>query len=592
MITRSAFVATVALTAVLTWGCGSNAVNPNDVDDTLVNDVATDSAPPDTAAVDVITDARDSGTDEAAPDADAVVTPDVTDDADLDAANDTFVKPDHLPTSFPIEFTRPQVGEAVPSADVTAFTVKLTGFLKQINYFKWVWDLSDGIDASTGTPDYMIWWQDVDVLKEGNKLTFVHGTAGGAHNILIPTAQVLGAAISNYALTNDPWAARVAEQYCKGITATMKGFLYDEDDQNIYLMARNFFGQNHEWTLDDGRQKAVDYTRCYTTYSDWNAERFEYVNNPVWGDIWVTNLRSKDDVCHMFVTTAFLPYAIETATDTAMKEACTETLEYLKGFSKDIVDYGYNIRTKDALGVPYVPGCENEKDLSSFVCFIGADDQNECTSRVSTALIAYGDTQGVDCKSGFNTVYDQFSQITHCFNYHINWNFHMASVANALTNWELDMAKGLLGGLAQRADSILHPTKDEPGPKNCNSWNTEGAQALAQSATVGLPLTNEEVRLIQTVWGRSIDKYSVWDKWDMWDESVPDGNYPYHGTGSYRPKTTEFTNDQGKTEQLEIPIEDIALLLQYCSSPLINPAGAPPVDCEIIRDVTKWGVGK
>jgi hypothetical protein len=36
----------------------------------------------------------------------------------------------------------------------------------------------------------------------------------------------------------------------------------------------------------------------------------------------------------------------------------------------------------------------------------------------------------------------------------------------------------------------------------------------------------------------------------------------------------------------------MAILLEYCYSPLVNPAGAPLVDCEIIRDVTKWGVGK
>jgi hypothetical protein len=589
MITRSAFVATVTLMAVLTWGCGSDAVNTNDVNDTTVNDVATDNGTPDSGTPDAVADARDTGTDQTAPDADATV---VTDTNEADATGDAFVKPDHLPTSLPIEFTRPQVGDPLTPEEVTDFTVKLTGFLKQINYFKWVYDLSTGIDASSGKPDYMVWWHDVDVIKEGNKLTFDHCTAGGAHNIMIPTSEVLGAAISDYFLTDDPYAARVVEQYCKGITATMKGFLYDSDDQNIYLMARNFFGQNHEWTLEDGRQKAVDFTRCYSSYSDWNAERFEYTNNPIWGDIWVTNLRSKDDVCHIFRTAAFLPYAVQNATDTGIKTACAETLEYLKGFSKDIVDYGYNIRTKDELGVAYLPGCENEKDLSSFVCFIGADDQNECTSRVSTALIAYGDTQGVDCKSGFNTVYDQFSQITHCFNYHINWNFHMAAVANALTNWELDMARGLMGGLAQRADTVLHPSDDEPGAKNCNDYQEEGAQVLAMTASVGLPLTNEEVRHIHKIWNRSVDNYLTWTWWDMWDESVPDGVYPYHGAGSYRPKTTEFVDEDGKTRRLQIPIEDMAILLEYCYSPLVNPTGAPLVDCEIIRDVTKWGVGK
>lgn len=578
------------MTAAAMTACGDNG-NGEDTGTDVAQDVAADVQTPDVTPEDV---ARDiAGAD--VPVDDTVTPPDtvIVDDGvePTDVTTDVFVKPDHLPTSLPVKFTRPAVGEPVTPQEVTDFTIKYTGYLKESGYFKWVWDISHGIDASTTLPDWMVWWQDVDLIKEGGKLTYYHGNAGGAHNVLIPTVEVMGAALALYQETGDEWAAKVAEQYCKGITATMTGFLYDENDENIYLMARNIMGQNHEWTDAEGHSKAVDFSHWYTTYSDWNAERFEYANNPVFGDVWVTNLRSKDDVCHLFRTMALVPYALEDMEPGALKDACTETVEYIRGFAKDIVDYDYNIRTKDSLGVPYVPGCENEKDLSSFQCFIGVDDQNECTARASSALMAYGDTRDVDCKTGYGSVYDQFSQITHCFNYHINWSFHMAAVANALVNWEKDYALGLMSGLAQRMDSVLHPTADEPGPKNCTDYEIEGAQMLAMCAPVGMPLTAEEVRHIHKIYGRSIDSYITWPRYDMWDETVPDGTYLYHGGDlSSRPKAHDFTNDDGKTERLEVDIQAMPMLLEYCFSPLLNPAGQPLLDCDIVRDPTKWGV--
>ncbi|HOC99235.1 MAG TPA: hypothetical protein PKH54_04765 [Myxococcota bacterium] len=589
-------VATTFLLAAAA-GCGGGSGEYDVIADVPAGDIPADLAMPDTTPADV--QDPDAGADATEPDGatgelpdQEVSTNDATDDGlATDTVGDAFVKPDHLPTALPVEFTRPQVGDPLSAEEVTEFTVRFTGFLKDTGYFKWVYDTSHGYDASTGKPDWMVWWQDVDLIKEDGKLTFYHGDAGGAHNVMIPTTEILSAAQALYMQTGDEWAARVAEQYCKGITATMTGFLYDENDENIYVMARNIIGQNHEWTDINGHSKAVDFSHWYTTYSDWNAERFEYASNPVFGDIWVTNLRSKDDVCHMFRTMALLPYLVQSEESGPVHEACSETLEYMKGFARDIVDFDYNIRTKDSLGVAYLPGCENEKDLSSFVCFVGMDDQNECTARASAALVAYGDTRDVDCKSGFNSVYDQFSQITHCFNYHINWNFHMAAVANALVNWELDYAMGLMAGLAKRMDSVLHPTDDEPGPKNCTDYEIEGAQMLAMTAPIGMPLTNEEVHHIHKIWDRSIASYESWPRWDMWAETVPDGTYKYHGgDNSSRPKARDFVNEDGKTERLELDIQAIPMLLEYCNSPLLNPSGAVLLDCDIVRDPARWGV--
>ncbi|MBM4388106.1 MAG: hypothetical protein FJ088_10240, partial [Deltaproteobacteria bacterium] len=348
---------------------------------------------------------------------------------------------DGLPQSLPFELKRADEGEPLTEEEIGEFTAKMTGLWKQIDFFRWVLRTSHGMDASTGKPDYMVWWHDVDAVKEGDKVTFRHSQSGGAHNIYIPTSKVLAQAIGGYLLTGDAAMGKVAEQYAKGITASMKGMVYDDKDPLEYLMSRNIVAQNHEYEID-GRKKAVDYTPWYNAYEEWNAHRIHYPNNPYWGDIWVTNMRSKDDVCHIFRTAPFLLYAAEYGKDEYVRVASKEAYEYLQGFSKDIVDSGYYIRTKDKDGKPYIPS----EDLASFVSYDELFPLGECTPKLSSALLGYGEAKGIDCGKGYDKIYEGFATTSHYYNYAILRNFHMAAVINALVAGKNDAAFSLLLG--------------------------------------------------------------------------------------------------------------------------------------------------
>ncbi len=561
-------------------------VSVGDANEVASNDVAvTDALDLQPAGKDVNQDTRDVVLhDEAKVDADVQAGDTVTDDVAvtdaLDVQGDDTVSdvvrieditppPDHLPFTL----TRPDKGKPLTQSEIENFSYKISGLWKRINFFRWVIWTSHGMDASTGKPDYLIWWQDVNAVKTGDLVTFRHSNSGGAHNIGIPTAKVLSQAIGGYMLTGDKYAAKVAEEYCKGLTATMKGMVWDKNDPNIYLMARNIVNRNYSVTLEGGRKKAVDYTPWYNTYKTWNAQRLHYPHNPYWGDIYVTNMRSKDDVCHIFRTAAFLWYIIKQAKDPDVQSACQETLKYLKGFAKDIVDHDYHIRTKDGQGKPFIP----DQDLASFVNYISVDPKSECTARLASDFLAYGvQKDKTDCGSGYGSIYEKFAVTTHYFNYAIINNFHMAAIDLALVTGNYKTARKLLLGLVERINNYMHPSKQEPGPKN-DYWESDLAVLLVQAASVGLPLTSEEARLVQKYYSNSVDAYENWPRWDLWAKSVPDGTYDFR-TG-FRPKHTPNTVD----------IENIALLLEYCNSPFRNPAGVSPVDCDIIRDESRWG---
>jgi len=572
---RAFFLALAVAAALVSAACGSSDVGNPGVDvapDAATADVpappqdvpTADAATVDTAAVDV---AADVGVADVPLPSDVPIPPDVA----ADVAPD--VGPQGLPRALPFDFTREDDGTPIPAAEVTAFTKRVTGLWKEVGWFRWLLRTSTGVDASTETDDFLAWYNDVVAIKAGDLVTFQQ--RGGEHNMWIPGSKVLSEVIGGYLLTGDWELAKLTEQYCKGLTAVVKGFVWDENDPAPYLMARAVFPMDHEFVLDeerwrdDGRRKAVQFTSAYNVETHWNAQTFEWPHNPTWGYMWVTNMRSKDDVCAIVRTTAFLPYVVEDATDEWVRTACAETLETMRGFNRDIVDSGYYIRTKGVDGVAY---SYTDQDLGNYVQYMPIDEQNECTARLASDLIAYGERRTNDCGVGYPSTYDMIAGVTHYYNYPILWNYHMAALGNALVANRPEIARPLLEGLAARIDRYLDPESGERGQEHA-SWSKDMAILLVQSASFGLPLRAEEARRVQAHWTQAIAEFREWPNWDLWAETVLDGEY------RLRPDES----DAG------VPVEALTLFLEYCSSPFRNPVGAAFVDCDVVRDPTQWG---
>ena len=245
----------------------------------------------------------------------------------------------------------------------------------------------------------------------------------------------------------------------------------------------------------------------------------------------------------------------------------------MQGFNRDIVDYGYYIRTKDADGTARLV---TEQDLGNYVRYMGVDEGNECPARLATDLIAYGEPLTNDCGSGYGSIFDQIAPATHYYNYPIVWDYHMAAIGNALVYGYPTVARKLLEGFVERVDVYLDPDTEEPGAEH-SDWSRDMAIMIVQAAAVGLPLTAAEARLVHQHWSQAADELEVWPRWDLWEESVPDGEY--WAGGGFRPSVSHEA----------IPVESFALFLETCSSPFLNPASAAFVDCDVVRDVTAWG---
>jgi hypothetical protein len=514
---------------------------------------------------------------------------DVADDDTATDQEDPFdveviTTPGGLPRSLPFKLEREDDADPIPQEEIDSFTDAMVKFYKDVDYFKWAAETSAGVDAATGKPDYLIWWHDFVAVKEGNKVTFRASKAdGGSHNNVEPTGIVLiNALVAHLENPDDEGIRYIAEQYTKSFIALQKGMVYDENDEVDWLFARNIAPalahQSHiPWAPE--KEKWVEYDEWFTSYEGWNADRFLYENQPLWGPTWVTNKRSKDDLPYIYRVAAWLPYIIELTEDETLREVATEALALIIKGTKDIVDNEWIIRSKNAQGEIIIPkDIDNPDaipDLASLATYVALIPDSECDARLATALLAYGDTRDQDCETGQGSAFDLIAATGHYFNYAIIDNFHQVAALLALTTGHNQVAYDLVRGLIIRGERYQDPNSEEPGWERAE-WERDIALYLLRSAAVGLPLTVEEARKIQAYHLSTLASYADYPRWNMWDPSVEDGTYSFRRNGFHPQAGPDVMRS-----------EDIASLFEYCGSPFKNPAGAQFIDCDKLRDYNR-----
>ncbi len=278
--------------------------------------------------------------------------------------------------------------------------------------------------------------------------------------------------------------------------------------------------------------------------------------NPTFGDIWVKNKRSKDDMGQVFRSIAQIE-ACAPRLDADGQADLAQMKALYAAWSKEVEAAGWGIATLDKNATVYTP------PVSETLAHYTLVDNVECPGALMMRLLGHGDPGTLGCGSGIsNTEKLLGSQMKNGVK-QILRTHHEAAVNMALLTKQNGPALTLLQGLAERLDSDVAAASSASPPSNLNP--TDIVSLVLHAANTGVPLTSNEVRWIHS---RLADAWTSYraagaaSTYKVFDPATPDGTYGYDPSGS------------GMT------YSDIGLMLGSCASPYRNTASRPLLDCK------------
>lgn len=487
-------------------------------------------------------------------------------DPDAAAGPDATTTPDGGPVpdggeapGLPFTYTRPPVGAPVSPADLAAVTDLYLDLLKKTRWFDVVDERVHGWPQSDPQKRYWYgtWWSGVGIEKQGGKVTFRH-VAVGADNNGIGTSYVLEGTCLAYRQWKTPKLEGIVRRLIRGFNSWILAMQRMPSDPAGVLLARTSYPSPiqsndgaHPYFIDTAPDRpGID---SYTQY-------VHIAQNPSWGDVWIKNKRSKDDIGHMLRAIATLQdcaggFGAATQTDLAEMKA-----NYAKWATRVEAD-AWSIATLDKNGNPWMPPIN--ETMSHFVTLGNA----ECDAVVALRLFSKADPGAFDCGNGVHPL--ESLALTNDSNGEIIRSFHEAATRHALLAQKNAMAKSLLTGLTARIEEGMGQAEANKWPVHLNSEKL--VKLIALSANTGVPLTWREVRWVHDqirAAHASYVKTPAPKVYDVFASSTPDGAYAFTPEGD------------------AIDFRFFASLLATCDGNYRNPATMPLLDCSRLASFT------
>ncbi len=502
-------------------------------------------------------------------------------DGDTEADHPSDVPEDIPPlvNERPFTVERPDDSPAVAREEIDAFSREYAAFFENSDYFRWLSRYSQGLPENNpgGYPGYKVWWTHLDAVKSNGVVTLQF--SGTPDNSTAKVGRAIPPVLGYALRTGDETARDLAVGYIKGLSATFDGMVYpDEDPVTDSIMARAIFHQSYEIELDGGRKLKMDYEPVRVEEVARRHDTWHNPDNPTYGDIYVRNKRSKDDLLYVYRTAIWLLHAIHESDDDELRNAAIKLFRQIRAMSVDIVEHEYCIRTKDGDGVPYIPTLESGvvDDFASFTSYENIFPFAECNAKLGTSYMAYGEKRDIECSGenfyGDGGAYETAAITSHYWGSNMIWGYHLTALALALAYNDAGTARKLMDGYITRMEDLQADERADGYPE----WWPDMAQLLVLGAAYGMPLKADEARLIHRYYREGMAHYNAIVPWDIWEESVPDDT-PY----STLPSRADTDVDGNVTKSYVRPTE-IMNPFEYCASPLRAENGAQFIDCDLL----------
>lgn len=477
-----------------------------------------------------------------------------SDTADIDIVPDENPGPEA--TKFPIDYSRADEGTPLTQAELDAATDEYLQLLTDIHYFDVVDERVHGWPETDpqGRYWYGTWWSGVKVNKANGHVTYLHSN-DGADNNGIRTAPLMESACYAYLMWRDPNMEHLTHRMIRGFNSWALSMVKSSGDITHAMLSRAHYPISTESEYG-GRSLTIDYSLNRPGIDNGATEYVHLPDNPTWGDIYIKNKRSKDDIGPMFRSIALTESCLDRMTPEAAASFAFLVDRYSE-WARWVEDEAWSIATYDKSANYWIPPAD--QTLAHYI----TTGNVECPAVLALRLLGRGNPGSLDCGSGISSTEDLAGTQMNNSVKQILRSSHEAAIAHLLRRGENDKALTMLQGLAQRMDDELKAIESSSPPANVNSGDL--AAMILEGAAVGIPLKSHEVRWIHArlheAW-QSFRDPSQTLNYHVFDAATPDGSYSFEPGGA----GLNFI-------QLGVP-------LAACASQWRNPKSRPLFNCE------------
>ncbi len=453
----------------------------------------------------------------------------------------------------PFAWDRPDQGAPVPRADVTAATDQVLDLLARTDWLDLVADRAHGWpESDAGHAWYATWWSGVGVQRRSGHISYVHVAEGGDNNGL-RTPQLLEGACYAWRLWHDDADRTLFRRLTRGLSSWHLAMRRSSADTERGLLARAAYPASVE---DTARDISIVYDAARPGTPGPPSYYVHLPDNPSWGDLYVKNTRSKDDMGHLMRAMALVDTCAGSLEDADAEADVVEMRRLYQEWAQRVESDGYRIATLDESAVVTVP----TGDLATYVLRGGL----ECGAGYAIPLLGRFDALGYTCPNhGLGPITDPFAGLNNSA-LQILRTHHEAAVGLALVTGDAVLARDLAEGLALRMEGILDQYDAGTIPENAHP--TDVVQLVLESAMLGVPLTSREVRFLHAQLAIAAAGYDTsGPAWHVRDAATPDGDYAFEPGGP------------------GVDFKDLGLFLGLCTAQWVSPTTREVLDCDRIR---------
>lgn len=419
-------------------------------------------------------------------------------------------------------FDRVDAGSPITQSELDLATDELIAVLKDTKYFDFIDSRVHGAPESDITQPFW-WgtmWTGVRVIKLNGQVTYLHSEKG-SDNTGIQTAPFLEDANYAYQLTGEQKYAHLARRLMRGMSAWILASARSKEE-SPKLLFRAFYPAS-VFSTDKGRDIFINYDASRPGRDGIPSSYVHNPNNPYFGDIWLKNNRSVDDLGHIIRAIAHL----QSSRDIFNQDAKTDLDQMITLYStwaKDVESNRFIIPSFNRSLEVYT----QRRGLGDYSGLkIGFIDPF-CVGKLAVHFLYSSTDERLGCKKGYTLLEKKFSKFLQNDAIEILRSHHVAAIAMAELKSQSEIATKLREGLAERMNRDFEVTRNQ---KRAPQFDIQDiASFLIQAHNVGVPMTSDEIRFIyerlHMAYG-SIRSPAYYNTFHLFDSSVPDGEYSF-----------------------------------------------------------------